>query len=210
MVATACAAQQVPNSGIPGLSFTVVEPMTPRQVAETKARVAGELAKSGAGPWFEDATDQTSSRARHKPSGLLCPLGKKGQRIVSASADFATCETRNGDSRYVTTVTRAPAGTTLASLAAEARGAAQREPGFSPYQGPAIVGHPGSEAGLPDHETIRFLSRLEGRERLVRVQIGIVRGWILTERRVSGKDSQNPIGMMEILAEATFGHKMKP
>jgi hypothetical protein len=43
-----------------------------------------------------------------------------------------------------------------------------------------------------------------------RLQVGLVRGWILIDRRISPKAKENPFGMGEILSEATFGTQMKP
>jgi hypothetical protein len=114
------------------MGITIVEPMSAEQVAATKARVQAEIERSGAGAWFEDRTDANGGKARHRPSGLICPLGGKGQRIVAASADAATCETTNGNDVYRIDVVRAPAGATLESVVAAEQAAVQREPGYAP------------------------------------------------------------------------------
>jgi hypothetical protein len=105
-------------------------------------------------------------------------------------------------------VEKAPEGATLETVAAKALADARREPGYAAATGVSITGHPRPGSGLPDHQTLRFLSRIDGHERVSRLQIGIVRGWVLTERQETPKTNAQPSGMGDVLAEATFGTGM--
>jgi hypothetical protein len=203
-------AAQADKDALAKMGITIVEPMSAEQVAATRERVRAEIERSSAGAWFEDATDTSGGKARHRPSGLHCALGGKGQRIVAASAEAATCETANGNALYRIDVVRAPPGATLASVVAAARASVEREPGYAPQTGPTIVAHPKPGSGLPDHETLRFSSKVVGDERMSRVQVGLVRGWILTNRRITPKAKAAPFSMGEMMSEATFGIEMKP
>jgi hypothetical protein len=71
-----------------------------------------------------------------------------------------------------------------------------------------VVGKPGEGSDAVEHRTLQFSSKASGRERNVRQQIGIVRGWLLNERRESSKNAQ-PNMMADILSEATFGLSMR-
>lgn len=201
-------AQRRSDDGLSALGIKMVGPMSPRELAATKTRVAAELARSGTAAFFEDVSDENSGKARHRPSGLTCPLGKKGQRVLSATADSATCETRGDGAVYKTKVERAPAGASLDSVAAAVLSEAQREPGYARAGGLMIEARAKPGSNTPEYRTLQYLSRVDGRERLSRVQIGIVRGWILTERRETKKNAQ-PSMMADLLSAATFGLSMR-
>lgn len=130
-------------------------------------------------------------------------MGKKGQRILVATPNSASCETINDGAVYRKTVERAPPGASLEWAAASAQSLAGREPGYRPAPGLSVTG-----SGAVEHRTLRYFSRASGRERAVRVQVGLVRGWVLTERRETRQDAQ-PNSMADILSEATFGTSMK-
>ena len=144
----------------------MVEPMTAKELAVTKMRVDAELAKSGTAALFDNVSDANSGKARHLASGLVCPLGKKGQRVLAASVDQASCETKDGSTVYETKVERAPEGATLETVAAKALADAQKEPGYAASGGVSVNGHPRPGSGLPDHQTLRFLSRIDGHVRV--------------------------------------------
>jgi len=208
MAPSAAFAQQSPKDVLASFGIKVVEPLTAKELAATKARVDAELAKSGATTLFDNVTDANGGKARHRASGLVCPLGKKGQRVLVASENQAVCETKDGSTRYETKLEPAPQGATLETIAAKALSDAQREPGYAPAGGMSVTAHPRPGSGLPDHQTLRFLSRIEGHERLSRLQVGIVRGWILTQRREGPVTGPQPSSMSDILGEATFGTNM--
>lgn len=203
-------AQRPSKDVLAGLGLTMVEPMSPEQTAETKSEVDAALAEAGVSSWFENMTDRNAGQAKHLPSGLVCLLGRKGQRVISASANGAACMTRNGDTSHFTTVVRAPAGTTLDTAAATALAEAQKESSYAPFRGITVTGRPKPGSGLPEHRTIRFSSRVDGRKRASIEQVGVVRGWILTERNVGPITKAQPPSMAGILAEATFGSNMTP
>ena len=142
------------------------------------------------------------------PSGLVCPLGKKDQRILVANPHSAACETVNDGTVYRKSVERAPSGATLEWAAVYAQSNAEREPGYKPSTGLTVTARPKAGSGGVEHRTIRYLSRLSGRERAVRVQVGLVRDWVLLERTETRKDAQ-PNSIADILNEATFGKSMK-
>lgn len=190
------------------LGIKVAKPMSTREMARTKARVADELARAGAAALFDDISDEYSGKARHRPSGLICPLGKKGQRVLAATDHWAACETSNDGAVYRTTVQRAPGDATLQSIVLSAQESARREPGYRPSSGLSVTGQPKPGSGLPEHHTLRYVSRTGGSERAVRAQVGLVRGWILTERRETRNEAQ-PNSFADILSEATFGLSMK-
>jgi hypothetical protein len=73
----------------------------------------------------------------------------------------------------------------------------------------SVTGTPKAGSGLAEHRTLRYFSRTGSRERAVRVQVGIVRGWVLTDRRETNKDAV-PNSMADLISEATFGINMKP
>ena len=201
-------AQQSPQDTLARLGIKVAQPMSAKEVTRTKSRVAAELARAGATSLFEDITDEYSGKARHRPSGLICPLGKNGQRVLQASPETATCETSNNGAVYRTTVVRAPAGAALEPVAAAALAAASREPGYRPATGLSLTADADPASGRPEHRTFRYFSGVGGRERAVRVQVGLVRDWVLTKRRETKHDAP-PNSMSDVLEEATFGTSMK-
>ncbi len=201
-------AHQSATDALARFGIKVVEPMSAKELERTKARVAENLARAGATPFFDDVSDVNGGRVRHRASGLVCPLGKKGQRIVAASADGASCETRGGGAVHKTIVERAPADATLDSVAAAALADAQRQPGYAPTRGLSITARPKPGADRPEHRTLQYLSRVDGRERVSRVQVGLVRGWTLIEQRET-KTGEQPAMMSDLLREATFGMGMR-
>lgn len=208
MIPGAAGAQQSPKDALASFGIKMVKPMTAKELAATKMRVDAELAKSGTAALFDNVSDANGGKARHLASGLVCPLGKKGQRVLAASIDQASCETKDGSTVYETKVEKAPEGATLETVAAKALADAQKEPGYAASGGVSVNGHPRPGSGLPDHQTLRFLSRIDGHERVSRLQIGVVRGWVLTERRETPNTNAQPSGMGDILSEATFGTSM--
>lgn len=208
MIPGASFAQQSSKDTLAGLGIKMIEPMTAKELAATKKRVDAELAHSGTAAWFDNISDVNGGKVRHRASGLVCPLGKKGQRVVAASVDQASCETIDGSTVYETEVRKAPEGATLETVAAKALADAQSEPGYAAFSGMSVSGHPRPGSGLPDHRTLRFTSRIDGHERVSRLQTGIVRGWILTQRRETPKTDAQSMGMSEVLSEATFGVNM--
>ena len=208
MIPGAAGAQQSPKDVLASFGIKMVEPMTAKELAATEVRVDAELARSGTAALFDNVSDANGGKARHRASGLVCPLGKKGQRVVAASMDQASCETKDGSTAYETEVEKAPEGTTLETAAAKALADAQKEPGYAASGGISVIGHPRPGSGLPDHQTLRFLSRIDGHERFSRLQVGVVRGWVLTERRESPNTNAQPSGMNDVLGEATFGTNM--
>jgi hypothetical protein len=207
-VPSASFAQQSSQDVLARLGIKVVQPMSAKEVTRTRSRVAAELARAGATSLFEDLTDEYGGKARHRASGLICPLGKKGQRVLQASPDSAACETSNNGAIYRTSVVRAPAGAALQSVAASTLAAAAREPGYKPATGLSVTADADPESGRPEHRTLRYFSRVGGRERAVRVQVGLVRGWVLTNRRETKHDTPSN-SISYVLEEATFGTSMK-
>ena len=207
-VPSASFAQQSSQDVLARLGIKVVQPMSAKEMTRTRSRVAAELARAGATSLFEDITDEHGGKARHRPSGLICPLGKKGQRVLQASPDSASCETSNNGAVYRTNVVRAPAGAALQSVAASTLAAAASEPGYKPATGLSMTADADPESGRPEHRTYRFFSRVGGRERAVRMQVGLVRGWVLTNRRETKHDAP-PNSISDVLEEATFGRSMK-
>ncbi len=205
---SAAFAQQSSQDALARLGIKVVEPMSAKELARTRSRVVAELTRTGATSLFEDISNENVGQARHRPSGLVCPLGKRGQFVLEVSAHSASCETANDGAVYRKNVMRAPTGASLEAVALTAQANAQREPGYRPFSGLSVTGKPRAGSGRAEHHTLRYFSRASGRERAVRVQVGIVRGWVLTDRRETSKDAQ-PNNMAEILSEATFGVSMK-
>lgn len=208
-LACSASAQTSSNKALALLGIEVVEPMSAGELVRVKSRVASELNRSGSTAFFEDISDATGGKARHRPSGLVCPLGLKGQRILLASTGSASCETTKDSTVFRTRVELAPEGATVQWAAGAAQASAQREPGFKPYQGLSVEGRPKAGSNRPEHRTLHYSSRASGRERSVRVQVGLVRGWVLTERRESREKAQ-PSSMAELISEATFGLQMGP
>jgi hypothetical protein len=205
MISGPAGAQQSPKDVLASLGIKVVEPMTAKELAATKVRVDAELAKSGTAALFDNVSDANGGKARHRASGLVCPLVKKGQRVLAASTDQASCETKDGSTVYRTGVQKAAEGATLETVAAEALADAQKEPGYAASGGVSVAAHPRPGSDLPDHQTLRFRSRIDGHDRASRLQIGVVRGWILTERRETPNSNAQPSVMGDVLSEATFG-----
>lgn len=205
---SASLAQQSPEAALARLGIRVAEPMSEKEVTRMRSRVAAELARAGATALFDDATDEYSGKARHRPSGLTCPLGKKGQRVLQASPDAAVCEVSSNNAVYRTTVVRVPADAVLESVAASAFATATTEPGYRPATGLSVTARADPKSGRPEHRTYRFFSRVGGRERAVRVQVGLIRGWALTQRREARPDAALP-NLSDILEEASFGTSMK-
>jgi len=189
LVSPAASAQQSSKDILASFGIKIVEPMTAKELTAAKARVDAELEKSGTAALFENVSDANGGKARHRASGLVCPLGKKGQRVLAASMAEASCETKDGSTIYQTRVEKAPEGATLETAV-------------------AVTGHPRPGSGRPDHQTLRFLSQISGQERLSRLQIGVVRGWVLTERRITSNKNAKPSTMADVLSEATFGTGM--
>lgn len=190
------------------LGITIVQPMSAEQLAATKLAVAAEIARADARSVFVDASDANGGRARHVSSGLVCPLGKRGQRILTATADAASCESSEGDKLFRSSVERAPPGATLEWAAHYAQAVVSKEPGYKASGGLIITGKPREGSDAVEHRTLQFLSKASGRVRNIRQQIGLVRGWLLTERQESSKNAQ-PNMMADMLSEATFGLAMK-
>lgn len=203
LIPVAAGAQQSPKDVLASFGIKMVEPMTARELAATKAGVDAELAKSGTAALFDNISDANGGKARHRASGLVYPLGKKGQRVLAASMDQASCETKDGSTVDETEVKKAPVAATLETVAAKALADAQKEPGYAASGGVSVTGHPKPGSGLLDHQTFRFQSRIDGHERIIRLQIGIVRGWVLTERRENPPTNAQPSDMRDILSEAT-------
>jgi len=205
---SAAFAQQSSKDALARLGIKIVEPMSAKELARTRSRVVGVLTRAGATSHFEDISNENGGQARHRPSGLVCPLGKRGQSVLEASAHSASCETASNGAVYRKNVERASTGASLDVVAVNAQANAQREPGYRPFPGLSVTGRPKAGSGKAEHRTLRYFSRASGRERAVRVQVGIVRGWVLTDRRETSKDAQ-PNNMAELLSEATFGVSMK-
>ena len=201
-------AQQSSKDALARFGIKIVEPMSAKEVARTRSRVAKELARAGATSFFEDISNQNGGQVRHTPSGLICPLGKKGQSVLDASEQSATCETEANGTVYRKNVVQAPTGTVLEAVALTALANAEREPGYRPFSGLSVTGRPRAGSGLAEHRTLRYFSRAGSRERAVRVQVGIVRGWVLTDRRETNKDA-GPNSMADLIDEAMFGASMK-
>ena len=208
LVSPAASARQSSKDILASFGIKIVEPMTAKELTAAKARVDAELEKSGTAALFENVSDANGGKARHRASGLVCPLGKKGQRVLAASMAEASCETKDGSTIYQTRVEKAPEGATLETAVEEALTASQKEPGYVASGGVAVTGHPRPGSGRPDHQTLRFLSQISGQERLSRLQIGVVRGWVLTERRITSNKNAKPSTMADVLSEATFGTGM--
>lgn len=206
--ATDAFAQQSSKDALALLGIKIVEPMSAKEVARMKSRVLGELTRAGATSLFVDISNENGGQARHRPSGLVCPLGKKGQIVLEASAHSASCETSSNGAVYRANVELAPPGTSLDTVAAIAQANARREPGYRPFPGLSVTGRPKAGSGKAEHRTFRYFSRPSGRERAVRVQVGIVRGWVLTDRHETSKDAQSNT-VAELLSEASFGVNMK-
>jgi hypothetical protein len=81
LIASAPAAAQRSENPLAALGLKVVEPMSAAELAKTKSRIAADLARSGNAAFFDDISDQNGGRVRHRASGLVCLLGKKGQLI---------------------------------------------------------------------------------------------------------------------------------
>ncbi len=202
-------AQTSSRDALAQLGIEIVEPMSAKEVAKTRSRVTAELTRAGATSFFDDISNANGGQARHRASGLVCPMGRKGQFVVEASAHSATCQTSNDGAVYRKNVVRAAAGASLEAAASTVRASAQAEPGFRPFTGMSVTAKPRPGSGAVEHRTLRYFSRASGRERSIRVQVGIVRGWILTDRRETSKDAQ-PNSMADVLSEVTFGSSMKP
>jgi hypothetical protein len=200
--------QQSQREALARLGITLVEPMSADQVVRTKMRVGAELARARATSVFHDISNGYGGQAIHRPSGLVCPLGQKRQRILVATTDSASCETVNDGIVYRKSVERAPLGATVEWAAAYAQSSAEREPGYKPATGLTVTARPKAGSSAVEHRTLRYVSRGSGRERAVRVQVGLVRGWMLTERKETRKDAQAN-SMADILSEVTFGTGMK-
>lgn len=208
LLAGSAAAQQSPRDALARLGIKMVEPMSAKELAATKARVDAQLSKSGAAASFDNISDANGGKVRHRPSGLVCSLGENGQSVEAGPADGATCRGKDGNALYEMKVVRAPAGATLTSVAHAALADARTEPGFKPSGGLSVSGHPQEGSGRPDHETFRFTSRVDGRERASRLQVGIVRGWVLTDRSMTPKSAAQPSMMSTLLEESSFGSNM--
>lgn len=201
---------QQPSDALSKLGFKIAQPMSDKDRAALRARIDASLAKSGDVAFFDDVTDAYSGKVRHRGSGLVCPLGKKGQRIVSASVEAAECETRQSNAIYRTSVTRALAGSTLTSIEAAAQTAAEHEPHYAAMGGAHVEARPDLGSGRPEHRTLRFVSKVDGHDRASRVQVGLVRGWVLTERHEYAGTAVPPMGMADLLEETMFGSSIKP
>lgn len=202
-------AQQSDEDVLASMGIRIVQPMTPSELAETRQRVAAELARSGHAALFDDVSDAGGGKVRHRASGLVCALGEPGQRIIAASSDQAACEYVADSTTYRKRVARAPEGASLESIAARTLAAIEQEPGYRSQEGLAVTGTPRPGSGRPDHRTFRFTSRNEGRERASRIQVGIVRGWVLSERR-DGRNRRSQEALMgDLMSEATFGSSME-
>ena len=93
LVSPAASARQSSKDILASFGIKIVEPMTAKELTAAKARVDAELEKSGTAALFENVSDANGGKARHRASGLVCPLGKKGQRVLAASMAEASCET---------------------------------------------------------------------------------------------------------------------
>ncbi|NJC06729.1 hypothetical protein GGQ97_002522 [Sphingomonas kaistensis] len=207
-VAIPASAQQRQDDLLKSMGITIVEPMSAEQLARTRQAVAAEIARAGASGLFEDASDVNGGKARHLPSGLSCPLGKKGQRILYATATAAACETSGNGSLFRASVERAPADATLDWAEQYAQAAAVKEPGYKPWTGMLLTARPKRGSDAIEHRTLQFSSKASGRARNVRVQTGLVRGWLLTERSDSAANAQ-PNLMADMLSATTFGLAMR-
>ena len=199
-----------PNAGLAELGLKVVQPMAPEEVARTRARVDAEIARSGAPAGvLENVTDANGGRVRHAASRLTCALGATGQSVRSSGADQVACQYLNGGTLHRLSAVRAPAGATLVTVADAALAEARREPGFAFTAGSHAEGHPQPGSGLPDHRTLVFQSRVDGRERWSRLLVGLVDGWVLTERSLAPSPPQ-AFDFSVLISEATFGSQMRP
>lgn len=208
LVPGAVSAQQSDEDVLASMGIKIVQPMTARELAETKRRVAAELARSGHAALFDDISDSGGGKVRHRPSGLVCSLGERGQRIIAASPDQAACESLADSTTYRTRVERAPEGATLESVAMRTLAAIEQEREYSPQEGLAVTGTPRPGSGRPNHRTFRFTSQSAGRQQASRIQVGIVRGWVLIERRDGPNRRSQESLMGDLMSEATFGSSM--
>lgn len=206
--ATSLSAQPRQEDLLKSMGITIVEPMSADQLARTRQAVAREIARAGASGLFEDASDANGGRARHLASGLACPLGKEGQRILYATATAAACETTGNGSVYRTSVERALAGATLDWAGQYAQASVSKEPGYKGSTGPMVTARPKRGSDAIEHRTLQFLSKASGRARSVRLQTGLVRGWLLSERRETAANAQSNM-MADMLSATTFGLAMR-
>lgn len=63
VVPSAAFSQQSQRDSLARLGIKVVEPMSAREVARTKSRVAAELVRAGAPPVFQDISDEHGGKA---------------------------------------------------------------------------------------------------------------------------------------------------
>lgn len=208
LLLAAAPAQQSPEEGLAAMGITIAKPMPAEEAARVKARIAAELAKPGMREAFADASDAYNGKLRHKASGLVCLFGSEGQS-VSPEGEGALCRTTGEHGWSETRVVRAERGAKLDALAAAAAAQAQGEPGFRPMRGPQTVAMPKKGSGLPEHRTLRWISKADGSEHAIRLQLGVIRGWVLTERSVGPVPAAAKFDMGELLAETMFGHNMK-
>lgn len=212
LISSSAAAQPgtPPADPLAAFGIKMLQPKTTAQVAEIRARIVEELARTGATTAFEDVTDASGGRVRHRASGLVCPLGAKGDSVQAPSADEAVCRSRDEGAAYEMRVARVRDGATLAFVYDAALTAARRETGFAPYRGISIEGRSKPGSGKPDHRTIRYFSRVDGRPQLTRLQVGLVDGWLLTDRKTGAPPRDTSTSdMSELLSEAMFGANMR-
>ncbi len=186
----------------------VVKPMTSDQISATRARVDAELLRDRAFEIFKDTTNPNGGLVADKVSGLTCPLGLAGQSVRVIDDNSVICRSHEGDSSFETSVTRAPDSSTLQMIFEGAVQRARQEPNYAPFQGISMEGHPKSGSDLPDHRTIRYTSRVDDRIQFTRLQVGLVRGWLLAESKVGPLPKGSQPDMGEFLSEANFGSNL--
>jgi hypothetical protein len=203
-------AQPAPGGDpLAAFGFHIVKPMTPEETAALRSVVDSVLAKAGPPGTFENVTDANGGAGRHIASGLTCALGKPGQSMLLEAPNAVSCHFTGSDGVTDIRIVPAPPRATLDSVAADALRKARKEPRFAPYTGLSVSSHPTPGSGLPDHRTIRFTSLVDGVDRFSRLQIGIINGWLFTDRATGRNPPEKQTGMSEMNSEMMFGWNMK-
>ncbi len=186
-------------------------PVSPADIAKAKARADAVIAKGHAEGYFLNITDDASPKVRHKASGMECVFGVSDPAFLYiyptpgvAAGEDVSCTSvstlASGQKILWTLYATRPAkvdelepllAQMVSALKADMPDAAPTEQHFTSLNLAAKKG-----ADVPNHRAARFQATTEGHPIYARAAVGVVNGWVVSQRTTAPMDIARSADMM--------------
>ena len=205
------AAPQASTQASPTDDAQTDAPASAADIAKARARADEVIAKGHAQDYFLNITDGAAPKLRHRASGMECVFGVTDPAFIYvyptpgiASGDDVSCTSvatlATGQkiiwSLYATRPTKMDElepllARMVAELKADMPDAAPAEQHFTSLNLAAKKG-----ADVPTHRAARFQATTEGHPVYARAAVGVVNGWVVSQRTTAPMDIARPADMM--------------